>query len=757
MSAIGSEARRQDAAAKLTGEAVYGVDLSAPGMLHAAVVRSTVSHAWLRGISAGRALVAPGVRAVLTAVDAPAVRHGVAIQDQTMLAADRVRYRGEALAVVVADSAAAARAARALVDVEYDELPALFDPERAMAPESPLLHPGWREYTGGGEGRRHGNVCAHTEISHGDVDAAFAAAELVVEDTYHTQIAHQCPIEPHAALARWDADGGLTVTTSTQFPFGVRATLCGLFSLPTTRVRVIASTVGGGFGAKLDVAAEPLAALASRRLRRPVKLVFDRAEELVAGQPRHPAMITVRSALRRDGTILARDTRIVLDAGAYAGDTPVIVSVAAALGGGPYRIPAIRVESFGVHTNKQNFGAYRGPSGPQMVFAIESHTDRIARELDIDPLELRRRHHYVEGDVALNGQVLEGVGLGEALERAAAAIGWGSPKRPNRGRGVACTWWLTTGGSSAAQMELDQDGMVTVRCGGTEIGTGAVTSGLPLVVAEELTVSADRVRMVTGDTAATPYDFGSQGSRTLYNLGNAVRQAAGEIRRQLLERAAERMEVDVADLELRDGAVQVRGAPARQVSIAELAADSLWNGGPILGHGAFLAPPAPYDADRVRGSVVPSFNAPTFATHAVEVEVDPETGEVRLVDYVAAHDVGRLLNPVYAQGQVQGGVTQGIGYALFEEAVVEDGTVLSTDLTSYRIPGALDTVPVRCIFVEHPSKSGPYGAKGLGEPPVIPPAAAIANAVADAIGTHVHRLPLTPPRVFEALRAAEES
>src|SRR5215211_180420 len=471
-------------------------------------------------------------------------------------------------------------------------------------------------------------------------------------------------------------------------------------------------------------------------------------------------LIHLRTALSADGTILAREARATMDAGAFSGGSPFLAGVAAMLIPGPYRIANLKVEVLAVHTNNVSFGAYRGPSGPQSVFAVESHTDAIARELGLDPVEFRLKNIMRDGDTGQTGQPLENVGLREVLTKAAEAIGWGSVSEPSapglkRGKGLACGWWLTTAGSASCSVQMNEDGTVSVQTGASEIGTGSVMAAIPQVVAEELGVRYEDVRLIWGDTATTPMDAGAQGSRTLFNMGRAAQRAALVARSELLRRAADILEASETDLEVRDGRVTVRGVPDRGVTYAELTAGQMWSSEPVLGKGAYVMESTPYDPGTLKGSLFPAFNAPSFHCHAAEVEVDPETGISRVVDFVVAQDVGFAVNPLAVEGQMQGGAVQGVGYALLEELVYEEGRLANPNLALYKIPTALDAPNVRTIIVEAASEHGPYGAKGVGEPPVVMSSGAVANAVANAIGVPVRTLPLTPERVLRVAREGE--
>lgn len=760
-SVIGSRARRLDAEDKLTGKARYATDLTFPGMLYGKIVRSDRPHARILSIDVSAAMALPGVEAVLYG-DVTGGRFGEVVKDQTPFAIDRVRHIGEPIAAVAADTPETAELAARLIEVEYEDLPAVFDPIEALKPDAPLVHEHITSYAAPATLIRFGNVTAQVLLERGDVERAFANAAHVIEATYAAHSVHQMSMEPRAAVAVVDAQGRLTVHSSTQGPFNVRHQLHEALNMPYGDIRVIAETVGGGFGGKLEASVEMYAGMLARATGRPVKVANSREEDLANGNPRHPMTIHLRTAVAEDGTILGREAKSIMDAGAYSGGSPLLAGVAAMLAPGPYRIPNLKVEVLAVHTNNMAFGSYRGPTGPQTVFAVESHTDAIAKQIGMDPLEFRLKNILRDGDTGHSGQALTGVSLREVLTRAAEAIEWGKENPPSapglkRGKGLSAAWWLTTAGSAGCSVQMNEDGTVVVQTGASEIGTGAVMAGIAQIVAGEMGVDLDDVRIVWGDTGTTPMDAGAQGSRTLFNMGQAAKRAAEAARAELLRRAADILEAAEADLEIKSGRISVKGVPDRGVTYAELCAGQMWASEPVLGKGSFLAQMPEYDVTSFKGSLFPAFNAPSFHCHAAEVEVDPETGVTRVVDYVVAQDVGFAIAPTYVEGQMQGGAVQGVGYMLTEEVVIEEGRMLNPNLALYKLPTTLEAPTVRTIIVEEASENGPYGAKGVGEPPVVVPPGAIANAVANAIGTPVRTTPLTPERVLRVIREGEEA
>lgn len=741
---------RLDGRAKVTGEYVFGVDVELPGALHGTVVRSPHPHARILEIDTRRAEALLGVRAILTGQDVNGILMPGVVSDQPVLANDRVRYQGEPVAVVAADRPEIAEEAARLIQVRYEALPILDDAEAAMRPGAMLLHEGWELYQAEAGLVREGNVCCRSTLRKGDVAKAFEQADRIVEDAFMTESVHQSHVEPRVALGVVDSAGRVTVYSNTQLPYWIRTSVAAVMGLSETDVRIVPTGIGGGFGSKLYPQIEPLVACLARKTGRPVRMIIPLEEELVAGLPRHPCRIYLRSGVRKDGTLVARQAKMILDTGAYAGSGPEIASVGVLVLAGPYRTPHLLLEAFAVHTNKTNFGAFRGPGGPQGVFALESHVDRIAEELDLDPLEFRLRNIVEEGDEAGNGQILRGVGMRECLERAAAAIEWERPTRPPRGKGLACSWWTTTLGLSMCRIALDSGGKVVVTVGTQEIGTGAIMGGVPQLVAEMMSVPLQDVRVIVADTSSGLWDFGSQGSRTLFNVGRAAQFACADLIEHIKQLAEKALEVSADELELRDGHVAVRKSPDERVPLAQLAA--LDTRGTLHGQAESFPDPASYDKSRMTSCLYPAFHYPSFHCHAAEVEVDGETGQVRVVRYVAAHDVGFAVNRALVEGQIHGGVAQGIGMALMEEILYREGHVLNRNWTDYKLPTCADVPDVQAIVIQHPAEGGPLGAKGLGESPVIAPPATLANAIHRAVGIRMTSLPMTPEKVWRALK-----
>jgi CO/xanthine dehydrogenase Mo-binding subunit len=743
----GQRLPRIDGIGKVAGKHVYAADFALPGMLFGRVLRSRSPHAHIKRIDVASARAIPGVRAVITAKDIPATRYGQAIKDMTVFATERVLFAGHAIAAVAADTLEAAEAALSAIVVELQELPAILDPEQAI--DNPMLiHPDWESFKAVPYVSRQGNITGQSRMTTGDVEAGFRQAYRIYEHRFSTAHIHPGYTEPRAAVADWDANGNLTVWSNTQLPFDMQVTLSEILDLPTARIRVLVPGIGGGFGGKLRIGTEHYAALLARKTRRPVRVICTSEDELTAANPRQPTVTILKTGVDKDGRIVARQGRILVDCGAYSGSGPGTAAIALQILVGPYRTPNLLLEGVSVYTNSVPSGSMRSPSGPMANFAVESQMDVIAADLDIDPLEIRLRNIVREGDIGPSGEVLRSVSIEECLRRAAAAIGWhDTPRKPGRGKGIACGWWLTTGGSSGVYAKIDPDGSATIVSGAVEIGTGAIT-GAAQVLAEELTLDLADVHVTAVDTQVAPFDYGAQGSRTAFSVGNACVAAAADLRRQLFALASQQLGVPVEAMRLENKHVV---AGKKSISIAELARNARVAAGGLIAHGTSIVPAPSYDPARVENHPMPSWNAHSFHAHAVDLSVDEQTGAVSIHRYVVAQDVGFAINPTYIEGQIEGGVAQGIGQSLSEEIAYKDGKVLNANLTDYKMPTALDVPDIETIIVESPSTTGPYGAKGVGEPPCIEPPACIANGIANAAGCRLQSLPMTAESIVRAL------
>lgn len=747
---IGQRIPMRDGRLKVTGLLKFGADLRLPDLLYARLVLSPYAHGRIRRVETAPARSIPGVVAVWTAADLPWFQREPADHARGLLAWERVVYYGQPVAVVLAESEAAAADGAAQVEVEIDPLPALVDPLVAMAEDAPRIWPGGRPGAradagahaadaGGSEGQpaRPGNVADHARYTRGDIARGFEEADLILEFTYRTPSVHQAYIEPHTTTAALDpATGILTVWTSTQDPFGVRKEVADFLGWPENRIRVIPTPVGGGFGGKFTLL-EPLVAALAVQAGRPVRLTLTRQEEFLIGTPAHAAIITLKTGVKRDGTLTALQARLIFEAGAFPGSP---ARIAANLLGSFYRFPHYEIEAIEVLTNKPGVGAYRAPGAPQALFALESQMDEMARRLGLDPLEFRLRNVMEEGDELPSGRRYGPIGLRACLEALREHPLWRERRKgPGEGIGVAVGGWHGGLEPAAAMCHVDRDGVVRIYVGAVDLqGTHTAMAQLAAAV---LGVPVEQVRIIQGDTDVAPYAGASAGSKTIYTVGLAVQRAAEEARRQILRIAAERLEVAPEDLEIRDGQIYVRGVPEPRMEVGQVAGLAQRFGGkfePVLGH----------------GSSAQTEPAPGFAAMLVRVQVDPETGRVAVREAVMAQDVGRALNPLLIEGQMHGGAAQGLGWGLWEALRYdENGVVLTTTFVDYALPTAQEVPPIETHIVEVPSPRGPFGARGVGEPPVVPGAAAVANAIRDAVGVRITELPITAERVWAALTA----
>ncbi|MGL3214961.1 xanthine dehydrogenase family protein molybdopterin-binding subunit [Bradyrhizobium sp. BR 1433] len=749
--------RRRDAADKLRGRTRYTIDRYLPGMLHAAVLRAGVPSGRIIRLDTSRAARMPGVRAIVTAADAPGMI-GIGIADHPLFARDVIRYDGEPLAAVAAVTLAQAQAALAAIDVEIEQLPAVLTMAEALAPDARLVHPDWRSYEVLVEGgARAGNVAWEATVVRGDVDAAFARPDVeIIESLYRVGRQNHVAFEPRAVVASYE-DGRFHIETSTQVPWSVRNATARVLGVPASQVRVTVPPVGGGFGLKFDLAVEPFAALLARASGRPVRLVNSREDEMLTCLFRENADIRIRSAVTRDGEIVGREAVVLMDCGAYGGEQIFLTTMTAHTLGGNYRLGSVRMVSRAVYTNTAPNGAFRCCNGVYNTFALERHTDEIAARIGMNPLAFRRRNVLGDKDLGATGQVFEGDVLGPMLDRmdtlrdAAAPL----PARTDGkllGRATTVGTWFVFVGPSAATVNMNADGTATLVTSGVEIGSGSMMQSLPQIVASTLGIAPEQVILRAADTDAAGYDVGVGGGRTTVSLGAASLSAAQEVRTKLLRIASEMIEAAPGDLVMRDGRIEIAGAPGSGRTVAEVATRAQALGGPVAGTGAFTGAGVPAMPGCVAGHFIDAIDIPVFAVHDCEVAVDPETGHVEVLSYRVVQDVGRALNPRAIHGQIQGGVVQGLGYALHEEVTIgSNGRVSQSGFETYRVPLALDVVPVEISLYEGAASVGPLGTKGAGEVPILNVGATVACAVANATGKRVQELPLTPPRVLELL------
>jgi xanthine dehydrogenase molybdenum-binding subunit len=749
MSVVGTSVRRTDTLGKVTGQAIYAGDLSLPGMLHGKIKRSTIAHAKIKRIDAGKALALPGVKAVLTHENVPRVLHygsphprsASVTQDQYILD-HKVRYWGEGIAAVAATSEEIAEEALDLIEVEYDELPAAFTIEEALAAGAPLIHE-----TGPG-----GNLVRDPVIiTRGDIAQGFAQADCIIEGEYEMGRPTAAYMEPNVCVCRWDGAGKLTIWLSTQTAFMVRGILAEVLGLPLHSVRVLVDHMGGGFGAKQDLFQhEFLCALLAQQCKRPVRMEFTRKETFLGGRSRHPGKVWLKQGFKNDGTITARAARVTFNGGAYGSHGPGVTMVGTAALTSLYRCNNIHLEGKCVYTNTPIAGAFRGYGVVQTYYALDIQMDEAAERLGMDPADLKLQNAVREGDIAPSGHPIEGHGLEDVIRRGTQETCWsqrrsishdaGGPLR--RGWGMGCEMH----GSSAypgikeqgnAIVKTNEDGTVTLLTGAAGLGTGAHTA-LAQIVAEELCVRFDDVSVVHGDTDVVPWDIGAFASHTTFMVGRAAQMAAAVVKKQLLDRAAEQLEASADDLEIRDGVISVRGVCDYKITVRQA-----------------IGPQQGIPAAHLLGSgTYHPTKAYSFAAHFAQVKVDTETGQIEVENVIPVHEIGKVIHPIAAAGQIEGGIQQGIGHTLTEDYLIDlrNGRSLNPSFVDYKMPLSMDMPPIKTIILETaPSAGGPFGAKGVGEDPIIAIGPAIANAVYDAIGVRFHHYPITPEQVLQAL------
>lgn len=746
---IGTPRARPDAFAKVTGATTYTADVEHENALHAVVLRSPHAFARIKRIDVAKARSMPGVAAVAYAGNVPSTPLAFGIKDQHLFPIVYARYAGEPVAAIAADTDEQARAAADAVEVDYEPLAPVLTIDDALLEDGPLVHPAWESYDKA-EGRvLRRNLCGFNRIRRGDVDAAFANADAIVESSFTFSSGMPGYIEPRAALARRELGGGLTVWCGSQSPYDNRDELAAFFELDPSSVRFINQFVGGAFGGKIIMAAEWYAAALALQCDRSVRLVWSRREDSLHVYPRHGGRATFKTGARADGTLLGMRASFAFDTGAYIGYGSGSALISTMLASAPYRIPNLDLEARLLYTNKHVAGPVRGPGGPQTNYAKELHLDELAAKLGLDPLEFRLLNAWVEGDLSPTGQRLSSVSVKETLERAANAIGWKSPKAKGRGRGLCCSWWFSSCTQSRARVEVTAEGRVRVHSGNPEIGTGSAASALPMLAAQTLGIAPEDIDLVLADTSSDAYDGGVGGSGSTYGSGMAVENAAKAARAALIEQAENALEARAEDIELRGGRASIRGSPASYATFADLANAA---GGTIVGRGESVGSDDPeFDASLVESHDFASWTDPSFTATAAEVDVDASTGRVDVRKLVTAQDVGFAVNPSGIVGQIEGGAVQGLGWALSEELQYEAGTLINPGFSGYLLPTSVDAPEIEVIIIENPSVSGPRGMKGVGEPPVTTPPGAIANAILDAVGVAPHHAPMTPERVWRAI------
>ena len=732
---VGHSIPRTDNTAKVTGDARYTSDVLLPGTLWAKTLRSPHAHARIQRVDTSRAEKAPGVRAILTGNDVRGILYGRRYRDISVLAQDKVRFMGERVAAVAADSLEQAEAALELIEVQYQELPAVFDVVAAAQDGAPLIHPDVNSYKGlPKQFDKPTNAFVQDVFTRGDVASGFAQADVIVENTYSVPRVHQGFLEPHCCLVWIDEQERIQIWSPCKAPQGLKSSMAAAFDIPKEKIRVNPVTIGGDFGGKGAPFDEPIAYLLALRTGRPVKMVMEYREEFIAGAPRHAGVMRLKTGVKHDGTMVAHEMEAFLDAGAYGGFRPGAVIGGVAHAGGCYRAAHARISVSRVYTNNIPGGQFRAPGEPQGVFAAESHIDCVARNVGMDPAAFRLKNLMVEGDETLTGSHYKDIKAKETLAAALKASGYNGPKAKNVGRGVAMGYRGPGGGNTAMQISLEPDGAVVIHTGLFEQGTGTYTT-IRQIAAEELRCQPETIRIDTVDTdLGVSFDSGIGGSRGTRVASSAAYTAACDAREKLLVLAEKLLGWPKAEIALKGDMLIHKTTKKRQRwdELLKRVGRSI-SGEAVTrddGHSPVTA----------------------FAAQVAEVAVDPATGEVTLRKLTTAHDTGVIMNPVGHQGQIDGGVVQGVGYGMIEYLPVQDGKVEVANFGEYKLPNICDIPPLKTVIVESDSGVGPYKVKGIGENPISPVAPAIANAIEDAVGVRIRDLPITAEKVYQALR-----
>lgn len=750
---VGTRPIRHDGLDKVTGRARYSADINLPGLLHGKILRSPHPHARIKSIDTSKALALPGVKAVVTSADLaqPGGRlidlgEGAMVNPKflsnNVLAADKALYTGHAVAAVAATSQHIAEQALSLIEVDYEVLPYVVDVLDSMKDDAPVLHERLFNATDanvrpGGlrtedDTTKSTNVANHFVFEAGDIDQGFKEADVVVEREFRTQSVHQGYIEPHSATAQWAEDGKLTIWCSSQGHFNVRDQTAAMLGLPVSTIKVVPMEIGGGFGGKTLVYLEPVASLLSKKTGQPVKVSMSRSEVFEGSGPTSGSYMRVKMGANKEGKITAADITLIFEAGAFPG-SPINPGCQCILG--PYDIANGRIEGYDILLNKPKTAAYRAPGAPAAAFAAETVIDEISEKLGIDPLELRAINGAKEGTRRITGPVFPRIGFLETVEAAREHEHYIAPlEGPNRGRGVAAGFWFNGGGPASAVASVNSDGTVSLVEGSPDIGGTRVAVAQQL--AEVLGITAEDVRPVVGDTDSIGFTSMTGGSGVAFKTGWAAYEAGLDVKQQMIQRAARIWDVSVDDIEYEGGVMSHRSDPELKITFKELAPRLNSTGGPVIG----------------RGNVNPGGVGGAFAVHIVDVEVDPETGKVDILRYTALQDAGKAVHPSYVEGQIQGGAAQGIGWALNEEYFYDpQGHLANSSFLDYRMPISLDLPMIDTVIVEVANPGHPFGVRGVGEIPIVPPMAAIANAIHNATGIRMAMLPMSPGNILDAL------
>ena len=743
---VGTRPIRHDGLEKVTGAAKYGADVHLPGMLQAKILRSPHAHARIKNIDTSKAEALDGVRAVVTAKDFPDVGSGsIDLGEMTyekenlggnVMARGKALYKGHAIAAVAAISPHIAEQALDLIAVDYEVLTPVLSVEEAMDEKAPLVHESQTTKELGQDTGVRSNIASHMQFKRGDLEQGFKDADVIVEREYRTRSVHQGYIEPHTATVNWAQDGHVTVWTSTQWTFGVRAQVAGLLGVPESQVKVVPMEIGGGFGGKISVYFEPVAGLLSKKTGCPVKITMSRKEVFEGTGPTSAAKMKCKIGAKKDGTMTAAHLWMAFEAGAYPGSP---VGAAAMTGLSPYRLDHLVIDAYDVVVNKQKVAAYRAPGAPQAAYAVETCVDELAERLGMDPMDVRMKNASREGDRQVTGVPFSRIGCIEVAEAIKASEHYNAPLQgPNTGRGVAMGFWFNVGMQSSANINVNADGTVSLVTGSVDIGGTRVA--VAMQAAEVLGIAAEDVIPTVGDTDSVGWTSVTGGSRTAMSTGMAAYNAANEAVRRMSERAAVIWETQPDDVDFADGLFSSKKNPDERLTFKELAAKLPSTGGLI----------------NASAHSHPTQVGPSFAGLIVDVRVDPETGKVDVLRTTAVQDVGQAGHPSYVEGQMQGGAAQGIGWALNEEYFFDDdGSMLNSSYLDYRMPTSLDLPDIETILVQVPNPGHPFGLRGVGEVPIVPPMAAVTNAIHQAIGVRMTRLPMNPASIVEAVQGKQ--
>lgn len=744
-----------DAKEKVMGRAVYLDDMEFPGMLYGKTLRSPYAHARILNIDTSRAECLPGVKAVVTAKDTPQNKFGFGIIDQVIFAQDKVRFCGEEVAAVAATSPDIAREALSLIKVDYEELPAVFTVEEAIREGAPLLHQAER------------NIAKELTITRGDIEKSWEKCAVILEETFETSSVHPGYIEPQGCIALFDYSGRLHIYAGNQNPARTRSKVSDALGLSMGKIRLVQTFLGGAFGGKTHQQVIFTTAVLAQKVKgTPVKMILDRSEDFATTLYRVAMKIRLKMGADKEGHVLAKEMDCLADNGAYSANAPVVADTAATRVDSLYRLESVKTTSCLVYTNKPTSGMFRGFGNPQSTFAVECMMDMLAHKLNIDPVEMRLRNAAQSGDISIHGWKIKSCELSDCIKKASEAVQW-QYKRANpvkgRGQGMGCVIHVSGNRSvfppfdgSSAIIRINEDGEADVTCADGDIGQGMNTVSAQ-IAAEVIGLTMDQVRVNRVDSDLAGFGLGASASRVTTLGGNAVRLAAEDAKWQLLEQASAMMKIPVDSLLIEYGIIYAKNAPGKSLAtVADVAEQAIYRTGGqyIIGRGGYLPPDVERADPKTKyGNISCAYS---FGAHVAEVEVDMETGKVKVLDYVAAHDSGQIVNPTLAEGQVEGGVVQGLGFALLEDMYFKEGKLLNDSYLDYKVPLALDIPPIKTIFADSYDPNGPLGAKSLGEPTIVPVVSAISNAIYDAIGVRLTKLPFTPERIKEALSQKEK-